>query len=137
MKACVNCEANGDDCFDPSINTALKPRDQWSAKKKQVPENYVKRVIQFAARATPRSTSLLRHRWDSEAYLTGLGPELQQFSLAQGRLPARRRGRWQLEPDRPQGRPRLMKTLKARDLWEKIGHAPGRPPIPASTSTRP
>src|SRR5499426_1835044 len=47
MKACVNCEGHDDDCFDPSINTALK-REIKAAKKNAVPENYIKRVIQFA-----------------------------------------------------------------------------------------
>ncbi len=31
MKACVNCEGSGDDCFDPEKNPALKPRDQARA----------------------------------------------------------------------------------------------------------
>ena len=47
MSACVNCEGNGDDCFDPSINTALK-REVKAAKKALVPENYIQRVIQLA-----------------------------------------------------------------------------------------
>ena len=44
MKACVNCEAGGNDCFDPAKNPALK-REIKAAKKALVPENYVKRVI--------------------------------------------------------------------------------------------
>lgn len=47
MKACVNCEGNNDDCYDPAKNPALK-REVRAAKKNSVPENYVKRVIQFA-----------------------------------------------------------------------------------------
>ena len=31
MKACVNCEAEGDACFDPEKNPALKKRDQDGA----------------------------------------------------------------------------------------------------------
>src|SRR5262249_15362887 len=48
MKACINCESgdNGD-CFDPAKTPALK-REIRAAKKDQVPENYVQRVIQFA-----------------------------------------------------------------------------------------
>ncbi|MGO8657204.1 hypothetical protein ACC771_16490, partial [Rhizobium ruizarguesonis] len=48
MKACFNCEGgdNGD-CYDPNKNPALK-REIRAAKKDQVPENYVQRVIQFA-----------------------------------------------------------------------------------------
>ena len=40
MKACVNCEGHDDDCFDPSINPALK-REIKAAKKNAVPENYI------------------------------------------------------------------------------------------------
>ncbi len=47
MKACVNCEGNGDDCFDVLKNPALK-REVRAAKKAAVPENYIQRVIQFA-----------------------------------------------------------------------------------------
>ncbi len=47
MKATVNCEGDNGDCFDPAKNPALK-REIRAAKKDQVPENYVQRVIQFA-----------------------------------------------------------------------------------------
>ena len=46
----------------------------------------------------------LRHRLGFRSLPDRLGPEFQQFGFAQGRLPARRRGRWRMEPDRPQGR---------------------------------
>src|SRR6185437_1436145 len=47
MKAAVNCEGSGDDCFDVAMNPALK-REVRAAKKALVPENYIYRVIQFA-----------------------------------------------------------------------------------------
>src|SRR5690606_8960560 len=47
MKACVNCEGDGDDCFDPALNSALR-REIRAAKKNAVPENYIQRVIQLA-----------------------------------------------------------------------------------------
>jgi hypothetical protein len=47
MKACVNCEGSGDACFNPAKNPALKRRSRQRSLR-QVPENYVKRVIQFA-----------------------------------------------------------------------------------------
>ena len=57
MKACVNCEAEGDACFDPEKNPALK-KEIKLARRVMIPDNYIKRVIQFAqARATPTSTS--------------------------------------------------------------------------------
>src|SRR6218665_589977 len=50
MKGCVNCSADNDACFDPNENPALK-REIRAAKKDQVSENYIQRVIQFAKQA--------------------------------------------------------------------------------------
>ena len=47
MKACVNCEADGDDCYDPAKNPKLKQAIR-EAKRDLVPQNYLLRVIQFA-----------------------------------------------------------------------------------------
>jgi ribonucleoside-diphosphate reductase alpha chain len=47
LKACVNCEGSGDDCFSPEKNPALK-REIKLARRSMVPDNYIKRVIQFA-----------------------------------------------------------------------------------------
>ena len=123
MKACVNCEGHDDDCFDPSINPALK-REIKAAKKNAVPENYIQRVIQFARQGyTDDRVQDLRHRLGFGGLPHRLRPELQQLGLAQGRFPARRRERRRLEPDPPARTARSTKTLKARDLWEKIGYA--------------
>ncbi len=77
MKACVNCEADKDDCFDPAKNPALK-REIKAAKKNQVPENYVKRVIQFCASGLYRhSVQDLRHGLGFGSLSHGFGPELE------------------------------------------------------------
>src|ERR1044071_7470249 len=47
MKACVNCEGSGTDCFEIEKNPALK-RAVKDARRNTVPDNYIKRVIQFA-----------------------------------------------------------------------------------------
>ena len=47
LKACVNCEGSGDDCFDPEKNPVLR-REIKAARKNHVPDNYIRRVIQFA-----------------------------------------------------------------------------------------
>ncbi len=44
LRACINCKADNDGCFDPAQNPALK-REIRAAKKSMVPENLVKRVI--------------------------------------------------------------------------------------------
>ena len=122
MKACVNCEADNDDCFDPSKNPALK-REIKAAKKNQVPENYVKRVIQFARQGyTDIQFKTYDTDWDSEAYLTVSGQNSNNsVSLKDEFLRAvENDSDWNLTA-RKDGK--VMKTLKARDLWEKIGYA--------------
>ena len=47
MKACVNCEGEGESCFDPEKNPALK-REIKLARRAQVPDNYIRRVVQLA-----------------------------------------------------------------------------------------
>ena len=91
MKACVNCEAEGDACFDPEKNPALK-REIKLARRAMVPDNYIKRVIQFAEQGyTEIEFDDLRHRLGFGGLSHRLGPELQQLGLAHRRLPARRR----------------------------------------------
>ena len=122
MKACLNCEGNGDDCFDPAMNPALK-REIRAAKKSAVPENYVKRVIQFARQGyTAIDFKTYDTDWDSEAYLTVSGQNSNNsVSLKDDFLRAvEADGDWNLTA-RKDGK--VMKTLKARDLWERIGYA--------------
>ncbi|MGO7954620.1 hypothetical protein ACC758_38235, partial [Rhizobium ruizarguesonis] len=74
MKACFTCEggANGD-CYDPTKNPALK-RAIRAAKKDQVPENYVQRVIHFARQGyKDLQFKTYDTDWDAEAYLTVSG----------------------------------------------------------------
>ncbi len=49
LKACVNCEGPGDDCFNVEKNLALK-REVRLARKDDVPDGIIKRVIQEARR---------------------------------------------------------------------------------------
>ncbi|HUD50861.1 MAG TPA: vitamin B12-dependent ribonucleotide reductase, partial [Parvibaculum sp.] len=73
MRACVNCEGHNDDCFDPKKNPALK-REIVAARRLQVPENYIQRVIQFARQGyTDIDFRTYDTDWDSEAYLTVSG----------------------------------------------------------------
>ncbi|MCM2475680.1 vitamin B12-dependent ribonucleotide reductase [Rhizobium sp. CG5] len=122
MKACVNCTADNDACFDPNQNPALK-REIKAAKKDQVPESYVKRVIQFAQQGyKDMEFKTYDTDWDSEAYLTVSGQNSNNsVSLKDDFLRAvEQDGDWNLTA-RKDGR--VMKTLKARDLWEKISYA--------------
>lgn len=122
MKACVNCEAADDACFDPEKNPALK-REIKLARKAMVPDNYIKRVIQFAKQGyTEIQFDTYDTDWDSEAYLTVSGQNSNNsVSLTDDFLRAvESDGDWNLTA-RTTGK--VTKTLKARDLWEKIGYA--------------
>ena len=73
LKACVNCEGSGDDCFDPEKNPVLR-REIKAARKNHVPDNYIRRVIQFAKQGyTDIHFPIYDTDWDSDAYLTVSG----------------------------------------------------------------
>ena len=75
IKACVNCEGSGDDCFQPEKNPALK-REIKLARRSHVPDNLIQRVIQFARQGYTDidfDFPIYDTDWDSEAYLTVSG----------------------------------------------------------------
>lgn len=122
MKAAVNCEGNGDDCFDVTKNPALK-REVRAAKKALVPENYIFRVIQFARQGySDIEFPIYDTDWDSEAYLTVSGQNSNNsVRVTDAFLDAvENDGDWDLTA-RQSGK--TVKTLKARDLWETVGYA--------------
>ncbi len=122
MKACVNCEGSGDDCFDPEKNPALR-REIKLARRALVTDAMIKRVIQYARQGYKEiDFPIYDTDWDSEAYLTVSGQNSNNsVSLKDDFLRAvETDGDWKLI-----GRTnkKVTKTLKARDLWEKIGYA--------------
>ncbi|HXS24501.1 MAG TPA: hypothetical protein VN719_09740, partial [Gemmatimonadales bacterium] len=122
MKACVNCEGSGDDCFDPEKNPALR-REIKLARRNLVPDNYIKRVIQFAKQGYKDiQFDIYDTDWDSEAYLTVSGQNSNNsVSLRDDFLRAvETDGEWKLVN---RTNKKVAKTLRARDLWEKIGYA--------------
>jgi len=122
MKAAVNCDGSGDDCFDVTKNPALK-REVRAAKKAMVPENYIYRVIQFAKQGyTDLDFPVYDTDWDSEAYLTVSGQNSNNsVRVTDDFLKAvETDGDWNLTA-RKDGK--VTKTLKARDLWEQVGYA--------------
>src|SRR6202162_1552511 len=123
LKACVNCEGSGDDCFSPEKNPALK-REIKLARKAYVPDNFIKRVIQFAKQGYKDiNFPIYDTDWDSEAYLTVSGQNSNNtVRVTDEFLKAVEADRdwdlfWRTKPGK------IAKTVKARDLWEKIGHA--------------
>jgi ribonucleoside-diphosphate reductase alpha chain len=122
LKACVNCEGSGDDCFMPEKNPALK-REIKLARRSMVPDNVIKRVIQFAKQGYKDiNFPTYDTDWDSEAYLTVAGQNSNNsVRITDGFLKAVADDTtWDLTY-RKNGK--VSKTLPARELWEKIGHA--------------
>ncbi|WP_281931914.1 vitamin B12-dependent ribonucleotide reductase [Roseibium album] len=122
MRACVNCEADNGDCFDPAKNPALK-REIRAAKKMMVPENYIQRVIQFARQGfTKIEFPTYNTDWDSEAYLTVAGQNSNNsVRVTDGFLSAViQDSEWDLTARRTG---KTLKTVKAKELWEQIGYA--------------
>jgi len=122
LRACVNCEGSGDDCFNPEMNPALK-REIKLARKNEVPDSYIKRVMQFARQGYKDiGFDVYDVDWDSEAYLTVSGQNSNNsVRVTDAFLHAVEKGEdWTLTR-RLDGKP--AKTLKARALWEKIGYA--------------
>ena len=123
LKACVNCEGSGDDCFEPEKNPALK-REIKLARRSHVPDNLIQRVIQFAKQGyTDIDFPIYDTDWDSEAYLTVSGQNSNNSVRVTDEFlkAVEADGDWDLTWRTKPGK--IAKTLKARDLWEKIGHA--------------
>ena len=123
LKACVNCEGSGDDCFTPEKNPVLR-REIKAARKNHVPDNYIRRVIQFAKQGYKDiEFPIYDTDWDSEAYLTVSGQNSNNtVRVTDEFLKAVEADRdwdlfWRTKPGK------ISKTVKARDLWEKIGFA--------------
>lgn len=122
LKACVNCQGSGDDCFDPEKNPALR-REVKLARRALVTDAMIKRVIQFAKQGYKEiDFPIYDTDWDSEAYLTVAGQNSNNsVSLKDDFLRAvETDGDWHLTA---RTNKKVVKTLKARDLWEKIGTA--------------
>jgi ribonucleoside-diphosphate reductase alpha chain len=122
LRACVNCEGSGDDCFNPEMNPALK-REIKLARREDVPDSLVKRVIQFARQGYKDiQFDTYDTDWDSEAYLTVSGQNSNNTVRVTDEFlhAVEKDGDWSLTK-RLDGK--IAKTVKARALWEKIGYA--------------
>jgi len=122
LKACVNCEADGDGCFDPKCNPALK-REVRAARKAKVPDNAIRRVIQFARQGyTSIHVPVYDTDWDSEAYRTVSGQNSNNSVRVTDEFlrAVEADADWHLT-FRKDGK--VAKTVKARELWEEIGSA--------------
>jgi ribonucleoside-diphosphate reductase alpha chain len=122
IAACHDAAARGEERFDPARNPALK-REIRAARRAMIPENYIRRVVQFARQGyTGIDFRTYDTDWDSEAYLTVAGQNSNNsVRVSNDFLERVQKGDdWQLVR-RTDGR--IAKSLPARDLWQKIAHA--------------
>jgi ribonucleoside-diphosphate reductase alpha chain len=123
LQACVQAKPGlGEACYDPTRNGALKLALK-GARRAMIPENYVLRVIQTAKMGYDKiDFRVYDTDWDSEAYLTVAGQNSNNSVRVSNAFIAQllEDGEWTLIR-RTDGK--VHKTLKARDLWDKIGFA--------------
>jgi ribonucleoside-diphosphate reductase alpha chain len=120
IQACHAGEGEGR--FDPKQNPALKAAIR-DARKAKVSENYVQRVIHFAEQGYRQiDFKTYDTDWDSDAYLTVSGQNSNNSVRVSNDFinAVVNDGDWNLIR-RTDGK--VHKSLKARDLWEKIGAA--------------
>src|SRR5271169_6216626 len=121
MAACRE-EPEGADPCDPAQNPALK-HEIRAARRAMIPENCIQRVIQFARQGyTAIDFRTYDTDWDSEAYLTVAGQNSNNSVRVSNEFLDRvaADSPWDLT-QRTDGK--VAKTLPARELWDRIGHA--------------
>ena len=126
MQSILKC-ANSDDYSkedqtNPKINTGLK-RAIIEAKRSMVPQNYIDKILKLSKQGyTDIKFKTYDTDWDSEAYNTVSGQNSNNSirvtndflkSVEEG-------GDWDLIKRTDKS---VFKTVKSKDLWEKIGNA--------------
>ncbi|WP_210526701.1 vitamin B12-dependent ribonucleotide reductase [Rubellimicrobium arenae] len=110
------------DAYEPTKNEALKQAIR-EAKKSAIPETYIKRVLDYAKQGFDSiEFPTYDTDWDSEAYASVSGQNSNNsIRVTDAFLRAvEADGDWNLKARRDG---KVTKSLKARDLWDQIGHA--------------
>ncbi len=111
-----------EDAYDPKANTGLKTAIR-AAKKVAIPESYINKVLNYAKQGyTSINFPTYDTDWDSEAYATVSGQNSNNtVRVTDAFLDAvKADADWNLTR-RTDGS--VVKTIRARDLWDDIGHA--------------
>ncbi|MDG1085899.1 MAG: vitamin B12-dependent ribonucleotide reductase [Planktotalea sp.] len=122
FKAIRAWDGSSEDAVDPKKNSQLKDAIR-GAKKTSIPETYVKRVLDYAKQGySSIEFPTYDTDWDSEAYASVSGQNSNNsVRVTDSFLKAvEADSDWELIR-RTDGT--VAKTIKARDLWEDIGHA--------------
>ena len=117
-----NFDGSEEGAYDPSANTSLKSAIR-EAKKSAIPETYIKRVLDYAKQGYASiEFPTYDTDWDSEAYSSVSGQNSNNsIRVTDAFLQAvKDDADWELIR-RKDGE--VAKTIKARDLWEQVGHA--------------
>ena len=140
MKACINCEGSGDDCFDPQEEPRAAARGEGRA------QGDDSRTTTSSARSPSpsRATAQIDFRtydtdWDFGSLSLRLRPELEQHGARDGRIPARRRRRRRLEltlsPRRQHRQDAEGARVVGQDLARGVVLRRSRHPVPLHAST--
>ncbi len=115
-------DGSSEDSVDPSKNPGLKAAIR-SAKKSMIPDTYTNRILQYAAQGFDSiEFPTYDTDWDSEAYISVSGQNSNNsVRVTDAFLKAvKDDADWALIR-RTDGK--VAKTVKARDLWDQVGHA--------------
>jgi ribonucleoside-diphosphate reductase alpha chain len=122
MAACQTDNYKGDDQYNPKINTELK-KSVIAGREAMIPENYIQRIIHFAKQGFKElEIKTYDTDWDSEAYGTVSGQNSNNsVRLSDDFMKAvKDDSDWNLTN---RGDGKIAKTVKAKDLWDKIGYS--------------
>ncbi len=120
MAACQ--EGDGEDRFDPARNPALR-RAVRAARKAQVPENMIRKVVQYARQGFAAiDFPVFDTDWDSDAYITVSGQNSNNSVRVSEAFMRKveEGGEWPLIRRTDGG---VHKVVDARDLWDQIAYA--------------
>ncbi len=122
MTACHECDLSGEARFDPAQNAELR-RAVREARRAMLPDGAIQQVVLYASQGyTSIDIPVYDTDWDSEAYVTAAGQNSNNtVRVTDEFLRAVAEDRdWELFR-RTDGKPK--KTVKARQLWERIAFA--------------
>jgi ribonucleoside-diphosphate reductase alpha chain len=115
-------DGRAEDAYDPAQNGALKAAIR-EAKRSAIPDTYIKRVLDYARQGFDSiEFPTYDTDWDSEAYASVSGQNSNNsIRVTDAFLRAvEQDGDWNLIARRDG---KVTRSIKARDLWDQIGHA--------------
>ena len=122
FKAIGSWDGRIEHACDPKRNPKLR-ESVVSARRAMVPETYINRVLQYARQGyTEIDFSVYDTDWESEAYATVSGQNSNNsVRMTDAFMKAvEQDGDWEL---RHRTDDKVARTVRAKDLWEDIGHA--------------